>query len=130
MDKEDESKRNFMEAERQRVITEEKLKQLKESYTKFNVLNNETDIVTRKIKENYLKALRQNITDSKHELTKRAEAVEKERENLRLRQMERKTVEALKEKRQTAFYKELDDKERKANDEFALYSYIRNTERR
>lgn len=128
--KETESEREFVEAQRQKRLTEEKLESLKDSYKRFNVEKAEDNLVTRRIKENYLSALTNNIADSKRELVKKMEHVEDRREDLRQRQIDRKTVETLKDKRYETFKKEQEDKERKTNDEFALYSYIRNIERR
>lgn len=130
VDKEEESKRSFMEALRQKKLAEEKLEELKAIYQKFNVENKEDDIVRRRIKNNYLIALTKNIDTAKQEIEKRIEHVNYKREELKKSQVERKTVETLKEKRQALFIQEQDDKERKSNDEFALYSYIRNNERR
>lgn len=130
VDKEEESKRSFMEALRQKKLAEEKLEELKAIYQKFNVENKEDDIVRRRIKNNYLIALTKNIDTAKQEIEKRIEHVNYKREELKKSQVERKTVETLKEKRQALFIQEQDDKERKSNDEFALYSYIRKSEGR
>jgi flagellar protein FliJ len=129
MIKEDESKRNFTEAQNQKRLAEEKLEELKENHKKFNVENHKDDIVIRKIKNNYITALNQHIVNSTQELDRRIENVEIQREDLKQRQIDRKTVETLKEKRQEIFQREIDDKERKSNDEFALYSYMRKHER-
>jgi flagellar protein FliJ len=129
LSKEDESKRNFMEAQRQKRLAEEKLEELKDSYKKYNVENVEDDILTRRIKDNYLRALNSNIDNTKVDITIKGEHVELHREDLKQKQIDRKTVETLKEKRHEIFKKEQDDKERKTNDEFALYSYIRKIER-
>jgi flagellar protein FliJ len=128
--KEDESVRNFHESLRQRSLTEEKLNNLKDDYKKHRGHKNEDTIVERKIKNNYINALNKNIDQTKHELIKRTEYVELTREDLKQKQIDRKTVEILKEKRQEIFNKEEEEKERKANDEFALYSYLRRLERR
>ncbi len=56
--------------------------------------------------------------------------VEERREELKTKQVERKTVEILKEKDKLAFEKEQNMIEQRNNDEFALYAFIRNTERR
>jgi flagellar FliJ protein len=49
---------------------------------------------------------------------------------LKQKQIERKTVETLKDKQLKAFIKEQELIEQKSNDEFALYGFIRNIERR
>ncbi len=56
--------------------------------------------------------------------------VEERREELKTKQLERKTVEILKEKDKLAFEKEQNMIEQRNNDEFALYAFIRNAERR
>ncbi|MCS4522291.1 flagellar export protein FliJ [Clostridium botulinum] len=56
--------------------------------------------------------------------------VEERREELKTKQVERKTVEILKEKDKLAFEKEQNMIEQRNNDEFALYAFIRNAERR
>jgi flagellar FliJ protein len=127
--KEDESKRDFMEAQGHKKIAEEKLAELKSNHRKFNVENKEEDIVTRKIRNSYITALNNHIIESTKELARRIEKVDMQREDLKQKQIDRKTVETLKEKRQELFKKEIDDKERKSNDEFALYSYMRKHER-
>lgn len=130
IDKEDESKRNFMEAERQKAVVEQKLDTLNENYKRFNIEKVGCTIIERKIKDNYLNALKKNINETKQDLDKRIENVEIKRTDLMQKQVERKTVEKLKEKRLEAFVKEIEDKERRINDEFALYSYMRKFERR
>jgi flagellar protein FliJ len=130
INKEEESVRNFLESQRQRNLTEEKLNMLKDDYKKHRVHKNVDTVVELKIKNNYLNALYKSIDQTKDELIKKTEIVELKREDVKLKQIDRKTVEVLKEKRQDAFNKEEEDKERKANDEFALYSFIRRLERR
>jgi flagellar protein FliJ len=130
IDKEEESKREFMEAQRQRNLEEAKLNKLKADYSKFNVENAEDDIVKRRIKENYLAMLKKHMIESKDELQRRNEILEQKRLDMAQKQIDRKTVETLKDKRIEAFQKEQDDIETKANDEFALYAHIRKLERR
>lgn len=129
LNKEDESKRDFMEAQRQKIIAEEKLEDLKNNYKKYNVENTEDNIILRRIKDNYLTALSQNMVDTKKDILNKADHVEVRREDLKQKQIDRKTVETLKEKRHSIFIEEQEAKERKSNDEFALYSYIRKIER-
>lgn len=130
INKEDESVRNFLESQRQRNLTEERLNSLKDDYIKHRAHKNEDTVIERKIKNNYINALNKNIVQTNHELIKKTENVEIKREDLKQKQIDRKTVETLKEKRRDIFNKEEEAKERKANDEFALYSYIRKQEGR
>lgn len=128
--KEDESKRSFMEALRQKKLAEDKLDELNLKRKKYNVENKEDDAIKRRIKDNYLNALSVNIETVKQEIEKRTEHVNFKREELKQMQIDRKTVETLKEKRESIFIQEIEEKERKSNDEFALYSYIRRSEGR
>jgi flagellar protein FliJ len=130
IDKEEESKRNFTEAQRQKNLEEEKLNKLKADYNKFNIENAEDDIVKRRIKESYLTMLKQHMIESSRELKRLIEILEQKRLDMAQKQIDRKTVETLKDKRIEAFNREQDDIERKTNDEFALYSHIRKLERR
>lgn len=130
IDKEDVCKRDFVEAQRQKRIAEEKLNILKGDYKKHNVNKDNESIVAKKIKNKYLNALNNGIIEAKDYLIEKTEVVEINRENLKHRQIERKTVEILKEKRVDDFNKEQERIEQKTNDEFALYAHIRKIERR
>lgn len=130
LDKEEEGKRNFKEAQRQKNIVEEKLDNLKGTYKKYKEDTREQSVVERKLKHMYLNALNNTIDETKVELKSRISTLEDKRQDLKNRQIERKTVESLKEKQQLAFNKEQQLIEQKNNDEFALYGFIRNLERR
>lgn len=130
IDKEEQSKRKFMEAQRQKLAVEQKLNSLKESYNKYNVVDFSKSIVEQKIKNNYLNALNIGISQTGEELIKKNENLEIHRIDLKQKQIEKKTVEILKEKKTNAFIKEEERKEQITNDEFALYSFIRKLERR
>lgn len=128
--KEEESKRAFREAQLEKSKTEEKLNGLKDNYSKYNVLHKNETIVQQKIKKNYLNALNMNINETSKELENKVFILEEKREDLKKKQIDRKTVEILKDKKLQNFIKEQDRIEQINNDEFALYSYIRNAERR
>ena len=130
IDKEDMSKRDFVEAQRQKGMAEDKLNILKGDYKKHNVNKDNESIVARKLKNQYLNSLNNGINDAKDYLIEKIEVVEINRENLKYRQIERKTVEILKEKRIDDFNKSQERIEQKTNDEFALYAHIRKLERR
>ena len=53
-DKEEESKRNFKEAQSEKIKVEEKLNDLKESYDKYREIKNSESVIERKIKHLYL----------------------------------------------------------------------------
>lgn len=129
-EKEEESKRLFRESMKALNEEKEKLNIIKEDIKKYSSIKTDEDLIYQKIKRNYLKALE----IGKKEAEKQVKIKEKElyfrREDLIGKQKERKTVEKLKEKDKEKFFKELDRIESINNDEFALYGYIRNIERR
>lgn len=129
IDKEEESKRNFRDAQLQREKVQEKLNELKDDHHKYSAWDKSKSIVEQKIKINYLNALELQINDKNDELEEKNKIVEQKREELKQKQIERKTVELLKEKQLNEYLKEQNEIEQKANDEFALYGYIRRTER-
>lgn len=124
-DKEEESKRNFKEAQSEKLKVEEKLNNLKESYKKYREMTGEESVIERKIKHVYLNAINYNITETSKELKIKERVLEDKREDLKLKQIDRKTVESLKEKQKAEFIKEQELIEQKMNDEFALYAFIR-----
>ncbi|EJP6470932.1 flagellar export protein FliJ [Clostridium sporogenes] len=128
--KEEESKMKFKQAQIEKNNTEEKLFKLKDNYDKYNSLNLNDSILEKKIRHSYLNSLNFCINETTNELQEKLSIVEKRREELKTKQVERKTVEILKEKDKLAFEKEQNMIEQKNNDEFALYAFIRNTERR
>lgn len=125
-DKEEKSKQVFVEAQRQKQLVQDKLNNLKANYEKHKVFNKNESIVEQKIKNNYLYALNIGINETSSELARQSKTVEEKRELLNQDQIERKTVEILKEKKQFAYIKEQNRIEQVNNDEFALYSFIRN----
>lgn len=110
--------------------TEEKLFNLKNNYNKYNNINLNDSILEKKIRHSYLNSLNFCINETANELQQKLRVVEERREELKIKQVERKTVEILKEKDKLAFEKEQNMIEQRNNDEFALYAFIRNTERR
>ncbi|MCQ2969478.1 MAG: flagellar export protein FliJ [Clostridium sp.] len=82
-------------------------------------------LVYQKIKKNYLMALNKGIEQTEIEIKKKQKEVDYRREQLRVRQIERKTVDILREKKYNEFISEQNRKEQISNDEFALYSYMR-----
>jgi flagellar FliJ protein len=125
-DKEEKSKQSFVEAQRQKQLVQNKLNELKANYDKHKVFNKNESIVEQKIKNNYLYALNIGINQANKDLEKKNKIVEEKREELKQNQIERKTVEIIKEKKQVAFITEQNRIEQVNNDEFALYSFMRN----
>lgn len=125
MEKEEESKRELKKAQNERNVVLNKLDDLEGYYRKYNKTDIKATIIQNKIKFNYLNALSRNIKETKKELNIKEENVKNKLEKVKVCQIERKTVEKLKEKSKEAFIKEINLKEQKTNDELALYGYIR-----
>lgn len=122
---EEKSKRIFLEASRQKKLVEDKILNLQENYNQYKVIDQTKSVVERKIANNYLLLMESCIDKAKEELIQHEKNVEKTRDELKAKQIERKTVEILKQKKYDEFKKEQDRLEQIQNDEFALYSYIR-----
>lgn len=127
---EEKSKLLFQEKLRERQQLENKIKDMKSDYYKYSKPQNGESVIYQKIRNNYLTAVANEINKTSMQLTLKEKEVEISKNNLKDKMVERKTVEILKEKKYDAFVKEQEYKEKIANDEFALYSYIRNCERR
>ena len=125
-DKEEESKRQFNKTQREKKDTEDKLEDLKNSYEKYNGINKGESLTYQKIKKNYLFALDKGILQTEKDLVVKEKELDIRRQDLIKKQVERKTVDILKEKKEKAFYKEQDRIEQILNDEMALYAYMRN----
>ena len=125
IDKEEESKIKFKEAQVEKQNTEVKLDNLKVTYETVRKTENASSLIERKIKANDLNAVNISIDNTREELSKNVIKLEEKRTELEKKQVERKTVEILKEKKEMIFYKEQEMIEQKANDEFALYAFIR-----
>ena len=126
IEKEEESKRKFTKTQREQKETEIKLSNLKESYEKYSGINEGESLVYQKIKRNYLFALDKGIEETEKSLMTKNKELEIRRKDLLKKQIERKTVDILKERQYTEFIKEEDRKEQILNDELALYAYMRN----
>lgn len=125
IEKEDESKRNFTKTQREKQETEIKLTGLKESYQKYNGIKEGETVVYQKIKRNYLFALDKGISETEKNLVIKNKELEIRREDLIKKQVDRKTVDILKERKYTEYTKEESRKEQILIDELSLYAYIR-----
>lgn len=123
---EEESKRKFTQSQRETKKTEIKLNDLNDNYKKYNGINKGETLVYQKIKKNYLFALNKGIDETQKELKLRERELDFRREDLKKKQIERKTVDILKENQLSAYNKEQNRIEQINNDEFALYAYMRN----
>lgn len=125
IEKEEESKRNFNKTQREKQKTEEKLNELKGNYDKYNGIKKGETLIYQKIKKNYLFALDKGINETEKELITKAKELEIRRSDLIKKQIDRKTVDILKERQLIEFNKEEDRKEQLFIDELALYAYMR-----
>lgn len=125
-EKEEESKRLFTKSQRDKEVAEAKLKDLTTSYEKYKGINQGESLIYQKVKKNYLFAVEQGISSAEKTLKVKEQELETRRRDLLKKQIERKTVDILKEKKFNEFKREQDRVETIANDEFALYAYMRN----
>ncbi|MCB2340779.1 flagellar export protein FliJ [Clostridium estertheticum] len=128
-DFEDKSKLEFKEAQREKNMVEKELNSLKENYSAHRNIDAYESIIQQKIKQNYLNALNYSIDKNTIVLEDKGKILEQKREKLKLCQVEKKTVEILKEKQKISFLKEQNLIEQKSNDEFALFAFIRNNKK-
>lgn len=126
-DKEEEGKRLFTKSQREMEEMKSNLYELNSNYEKYSGINKGETLAYQKIKKNYLYALNKGIEQAEKDLEKKEREVDYRREQLKLKQIERKTVDILKEKKYTEYINEKNRIEQLANDEFALYAYIRTT---
>lgn len=129
-DREERCKVQFQNAQRLKMDIENKLINLKDSYRRYSSETAKETVVNRKIRHQYLINVSNTIEITANELKQKEEMVEKVRVDLKQKQVERKTVQTLKEKDKSTFIKAQNVLEQKSNDEFALYGFIRNLERR
>lgn len=123
--REEEGKKLFNSSQNELQNSINKLNELNSNYEKYNGIIPGESLVYQKIKKNYLIALNKGIQQTEIEIEKKQKEVDYRREQLRVRQIERKTVDILREKKYNEFISEQNRKEQITNDEFALYSYMR-----
>ena len=123
---EEESKLRYTQAQNQKKIIEDNLKNLEMNYKKYSDISKVQDVVTQKITINYLSSLTQSIKVTNEQLEKEEVKVAKAKEDFIEKQIKRKSLETLKENEMLRLKKEEERIEQITNDEFALYAYIRN----
>ncbi|WP_330615509.1 flagellar export protein FliJ [Romboutsia sp. 1001713B170131_170501_G6] len=123
---EEESKLRYTQAQNQKRIIESNLRNLENSYKKYSDIGMSKDIISQKITINYLAALTQSIKLTSEDLRKEEINVSKAKKDFIEKQIDRKSLETLKENELNRLKKEEDRLEQLKNDEFALYAYIRN----
>ena len=123
--REEEGKKLFNSSQRELQMSKDKLNELHDNYNKYNGITPGESLVYQKLKKNYLMALNKGILQAEKEIEIKQKEVDYRREQLKIRQIERKTVDILREKRYNQFIWEQNYKEQIQNDEFALYAHMR-----
>lgn len=123
---EEESKVTFAQAQKKKMKVEENLKSLEQSYGKYCDISQVDNVINQKIIINYLSSLTQSIKSTNEQLIKEELNLKEAKEDLIDKQTKRKSLEILKENALQRIKKEEDRIEQITNDEFALYSFIRN----
>ncbi|MGL4847505.1 MAG: flagellar FliJ family protein [Clostridium sp.] len=127
IEREEEEKRLFREEMNLLNKEKEELRKVKSDIKTYSGVKKDEDLIYQKIKRNYLMALEIKEKEKEKNVKIKEKEVQFRRINLIQKGMDRKTVEKLKEKEKEKFFKEIDRREAIENDEFALYSFLRNT---
>ncbi|MCH3964222.1 MAG: flagellar export protein FliJ [Clostridium sp.] len=125
LDRENESIMDFQKARKESLEVKQKLDMLKDNYNRYKDVTKMGNTVEQKMTRVYLNTLVYNMDETESELQVKEKMVDLKREELKQSQIERKTVDILKYKKEAAFTKEQNRLEQNANDEFALYGFIR-----
>ena len=123
--REEEGKKLFNNSQQELQKSINKLNDLNDKYKQYNGISAGETVIYQKLKKNYLIALNKGIEQTEIEIEKKQKEVDYRREQLKVRQIERKTVDILREKRFNQFMADKKRKEEIANDEFALYAHMR-----
>lgn len=123
---EDESKVKYSKAQSEKRVVEEELTNLKASYDKYSDVIDIEDVVRRKVTSNYLNFISNMIEETSSDLNEKQVLLNEARMDLLSKQIERKSLEKLKDNKYIAYKKLEDQKEQAINDEFGMYSYLRN----
>ena len=122
---EEESKMKHAKALKAKVDVQNELDSLNQKYKKYSDMSDMDDIVKRKIVSNYLNSLHFSIEEANKILSEKQKILDDKQRELIERQIERKSIEKLKERQFNAYKKELDLKEQNQNDEYAFQSFVR-----
>lgn len=123
---EEASKLEYTKAQNDKKILEENIKALNSDYKRYSNFNESEDTISQKIRSNYLYFITQTIEECNNMLVEKEKKVSEAKDNFIEKQINRKSLETLKENKLTKLRKEEERKEQIENDEFALYAYIRN----
>lgn len=102
---EEEIKMEFAKIQQKKIDIETNLENLESNYSKYSISKNNDSIQNQKITINYLLALNNSIMDLSEELDKSTNELEKARKQLISKQIERKSLEKLKEKNMDSIIK-------------------------
>ena len=122
---EEESKIEHAKALKAKVDVQNELDYLRLKYNQYSDMNDIEDVVKRKIIANYLNSLYGSIEETTKLLEEKQRILNDKQQDLIQKQVERKSLEKLKEKDLIEFNKNLELKEQLQNDEYALQSYFR-----
>ena len=122
---EEESKIKYSKAQNEKRVVEKELDDLKQMYKKYENEIDVEDHISRIITFNYLNSLSNNINIKSNELSKKEELLNEARVDLLNKQIERKSLEKLKENKFNLHKKKEELKEPATNDEFGMYSFLR-----
>lgn len=122
---EEESKREHAKALKAKVDVQKELDYLNSRYKQYSDMHDIEDVVKRKIISSYLNSLHSSIEETTNILYEKQKILDEKQKDLIQKQVERKSLEKLKEKELNLYKKEMESKEQIQNDEYALQSYIR-----
>lgn len=123
---EEASKLEYTKAQNDKKALEDNIKQLDCNYQRYSNIENCEDIISQKIRFNYLYSITKTIEECKDMLVEKEQRVLEAKDDFIEKQINRKSLETLKENKFMKLKKEEDRKEQIENDEFALYAYVRN----
>jgi flagellar protein FliJ len=123
---EEASKLEYTKAQNDKKNLEENIKTLDSNYQKYSQFEDYEDVISQKIRFNYLHFIIQTIDECNKMLVEKEKKVIEAKDNFIEKQIKRKSLETLKENQFKRLRKEEERKEQIENDEFALYAYVRN----
>lgn len=123
--KEEESKRLFTESQREKKVIEERLEEFNENYNKYKGISPHEDVIYQKLKRYYIQGIQKSIKSTEKELQVKNIEVDERRKELTTKQIERKTIQKLKEKKYNEYVKKQNQIEQTNIDELGLYAYVR-----
>ncbi|PJI09869.1 MULTISPECIES: flagellar export protein FliJ [Clostridium] len=129
MQREEESKLDFKKSQDKKNEIQNRIVTLKNNYNEYFEKRISGTVIEQKVTQNYLNFLVVCIDEAINDLERQKAVVEEKRKVLVKKQVERKTVDVLKEKQRLEFEINEKQNEQKINDELALYSFMRNSER-